>query len=223
MLLPPLPFCCMKSFVKELEVLYLDNHLLAVNKPAPLLTQPNNSNAPNLETLVKEWVKKRYKKMGRVFLHPIHRLDKPVGGIVLFARTSKALTRLNVQIKNRAIQKTYFAQVEGQLYPHAKTLKHNLIHGSHRAHISPLGKRALLSYTIHKTYPLYTFVEIKLYTGRYHQIRIQFAHIGHPIVGDSRYGSVENFSHIALHHSKMVFFHPVSQERIVISSCPPFK
>ena len=212
----------MKFYVNELEVLYLDNHLLAVNKPAPLLTQPNNSNAPNLETLSREWVKKRYKKEGNIFLHPIHRLDKPVSGIVLFARTSKALSRLNAQIRDRVVQKIYFAKVEGELYPHTNILKHSLLHASHRAHISSLGKEALLSYTIHKRLSSSTLVKIELYTGRYHQIRAQFAHIGHPIIGDGRYGSLCNLSHIALHHSKMVFAHPTSKERVVLLSSPPF-
>lgn len=212
----------MKFCVKELEVLYLDNHLLAVNKPAPLLTQSNKSDAPNLEALSREWVKKRYQKRGNVFLHPIHRLDKSVSGIVLFARTSKALSRLNAQIRDRAVQKIYFAQVEGQLHPHKKTLKHTLIHGSHHAHISPLGKEALLSYTIHKSYPFSTLVEIVLHTGRYHQIRAQCAHIGHPIIGDGRYGSVHNSSQIALHHSKMIFTHPTLKKKIVVLSQPLF-
>ena len=105
----------MKFSVKEFEVLYEDNHLLAVNKPAGLLTQPNETDSPSLEDLAKEYIKKKYHKKGSVFLHPIHRLDKPVSGIVLFARTSKALSRLNSQMRARTIIKTYAAKVEGHL------------------------------------------------------------------------------------------------------------
>ena len=212
----------MKSSDKELEILYLDNHLLAVNKPAGLLTQPNNTDAPSLESLAKAYLKKKFKKNGNVFLHSVHRLDKPVSGIVLFARTSKALSRLNAQMRNKAIQKIYFAQVEGHLKSLNGTLKHTLAHGSHRARLSPTGKEALLSYTICKTYANSTLVEIDLQTGRYHQIRAQFAHIGHPIVGDTTYGSTQKSSRISLHHGKMIFEHPISKEKITITSKPYF-
>ena len=211
------------AFSKEtLNVLYLDNHLLAVNKPAGLLTQPNNTDAPSLESLAKAYLKKKFKKKGSVFLHSIHRLDKPVSGIVLFARTSKALSRLNSQMRKKNIQKIYFAKVEGHLKSPTGTLKHTLSPGSHRAHLSPSGKEALLTYTIRKTTAHSTLVEIDLQTGRYHQIRAQFAHIGHPIVGDIKYGSTQKSSRIALHHGKITFEHPISKEKLTITSKPHF-
>ncbi|NGX50756.1 MAG: Ribosomal large subunit pseudouridine synthase C [Chlamydiae bacterium] len=204
--------------IKELDVLYLDNHLLAVNKPAGLLTQPNNSDAPDLETAAKAWLKKKFNKKGNVFLHPIHRLDKPVSGIVLFARTSKALSRLNSQMREKTIEKIYLARVEGHLKAKAASLKHTLTHGDHRAHLSPEGKEAHLSYTVCKSDAHSTLVEITLHTGRYHQIRIQFASIGHPIVGDIKYGSTQEAPRIALHHSKLIFDHPISKDKITITS-----
>ena len=206
----------MKFSVKDLEIIYLDNHLLAINKPPGLLTQPNASDASDLETLGKTYLKKKFKKKGNVFLHPIHRLDKLVSGIVLFARSSKALSRLNSQMRRKAIQKTYFAKVEGHLTPLSGTLKHTLVHGSHRAYVKASGKEAVLSYTVCKTDTHSTLIEIELHTGRYHQIRAQFAHIGHPIVGDTKYGSTHKESRIALHHSKIIFHHPVSQEQLIL-------
>ena len=208
----------MKCSAKDLEVLYLDNHLLAVNKPPGLLTQPTTTGAPDLETLAKAWIKKKFEKKGNVFLHPIHRLDKPVSGIVLFARTSKALSRLNAQMRQKTLHKVYFAKVEGHLTSPNGTLKHTLTHGSHKALLSPSGKEALLSYTTLKTYPHSTLIEIVLHTGRYHQIRAQWGHSGHPIVGDLKYGSTQKASRIALHHGRLTFAHPISKHQLTITS-----
>lgn len=219
---PQPPSSFMKSSANALDVLYLDNHLLAVNKPAGLLTQPTTSDAPDLETQAKAFLKQKFKKEGNVFLHPIHRLDKPVSGIVLFARSSKALSRLNAQMRQKTIQKTYFAKVEGHLKSSSGTLKHTLSHASHRAQVSPSGKEALLSYTVLKTYPHSTLVTITLHTGRYHQIRAQFAHSGHPIVGDAKYGSTQKSPSIALHHGIFTFEHPISKESITLKSKCPF-
>ena len=210
----------MKSLDNVLEVLYLDNHLLAVNKPAGLLTQPNDTDNPDLETQAKAWIKEKFQKKGNVFLHPIHRLDKPVSGIVLFARTSKALSRLNAQMRQKAIQKIYFAQVEGHLSSDKGELRHTLSHEAYHAKVSSQGKEAHLSYRVLYADAQSTFVEIDLHTGRYHQIRAQFSYIGHPIVGDIKYGSIHKTPRIALHHMKSLFEHPISKEQVtLISPC----
>lgn len=210
----------MKCSVNALEILYEDNHLLAINKPAGLLTQPNQTDAPSLEELAKSYIKKKYRKKGNVFLHAIHRLDKPVSGIVLFARTSKALSRLNSQMRERRIQKTYAAKVEGHLKEKTGKLCHQLSHGSHRASVKKGGssKKAILSYTVKKEYPHSTLLLIELYTGRYHQIRAQLSQVGHPILGDTKYGAVQKFSRLALHHTQLIFYHPITNEILTIQS-----
>ncbi|MBF5059807.1 RluA family pseudouridine synthase [Candidatus Neptunochlamydia vexilliferae] len=207
----------MKSLDKDLKILFVDNHLLAVCKPKGMLTQPNQTGAPNLEDLAKAWVKKEYHKKGNVFLHPIHRLDKPVSGIVLFARTSKALSRLNAQMRERAFIKTYLAEVEGHLPEKSGELRHHLVHGSHHARVDPTGKLAHLSFTVVEERPKTTVASVTLHTGRYHQIRAQFAHIGHPILGDAKYGATQSSPHIALHHSELTFNHPISKEKVTLS------
>lgn len=213
----------MKFSANALDILFEDNHLLAINKPAGLLTQPNETSAPDLETLAKAYLKEKYQKKGNVFLHPIHRLDKPVSGIVLFARTSKALSRLNAQMRGRTIEKTYTALIEGCPPQETATLEHILAHSSHRAHISPKGKPAHLTYRLLKTYPTTSLVEITLRTGRYHQIRAQFSHIGHPLVGDAKYGAQEKNSRIALHHTKLTFTHPITNLKQTLTSKPSFE
>jgi 23S rRNA pseudouridine1911/1915/1917 synthase len=210
----------MKSSANALEILYEDNHLLAANKPAGLLTQPNEDSTDSLEEQGKAYLKKKYHKKGNVFLHPIHRLDKPVSGIVLFARTSKALSRLNAEMRARTLTKIYTAKVEGHLKKKSGELRHYLTHGSHRAHVSKSGKKAILSYTVKKELTHSTLVEITLYTGRYHQIRAQFAHIGHPLLGDAKYGAKQKSSRLALHHSQLIFTHPIAKQPLTITSKP---
>ena len=189
------------------DIIHCDNHILVVNKPPGIATQPD------LEELAKAWVKKKYQKPGNVFLHPIHRLDKSVGGIVLFARTSKALSRLQALMRERKISKTYEALVEGHLPKKEGTLKHFLVHGDHKAFVDPKGKEAILHYTVLEEKKDTTLLSIDLTTGRYHQIRAQFSAIGHPVVGDKKYGSSCFFQNgIALRHVRMAFEHPVTQE-----------
>jgi len=204
-------------------VLYLDNHLLAVNKPAELLTQATHLDGRSLEEVAKMWLKRKFKKRGNIYLHSIHRLDKPVSGIILFARTSKALSRLNTQVRGRLIKKIYFAQIEGELIPRRGVLRHALIHGAHRAYCPPSGgKEAILSYTVCKVYSRSSLVKIVPHTGRYHQIRAQLSLIGHPILGDRKYGSRHTSLRIHLHHAQMSLTHPVSLERLTIISAAPF-
>jgi len=202
--------------VKEF-VLYEDNHLIAVNKPAGMLTQPAEGINDSLENTVKEYLKNKYSKPGNVFLGVVHRLDRPVSGIVIFAKTSKALSRVNAMIRDREMRKTYCALVEGHLKEDSGILEHFLRHGDHIAHVcrphDPGAKIARLHYKTLEKNETTTLLEIDLETGRYHQIRAQCAAVGCPIVGDAKYGSRTPFADgaIALHHSCLKLHHPVTK------------
>lgn len=206
-----------------MEVAFCDNHLLVLIKPSGLSTQPHQGELDNLIDRGKMWLKRTFSKNGNVFLEPIHRLDKPVKGFVLCARTSKALSRLQEQMRQREIWKTYYAWVEGVLPEGSAVLEHYLTHGNHRAHSvckgHPEGKLARLSYTTLEKAEGKTFVEIALETGRYHQIRAQFSAIGAPIIGDKKYGSCLSWKGegIALCHGKLAFKHPVTKEPLEFS------
>lgn len=208
------------------QILYVDNHLLIVLKEADLLTQTEGDGRLSLEELAKAWVKQEFHKPGSVFLTPTHRLDLPVSGLVLFARTSKALSRLNAQMREQRIQRIYHAEVEGVLAGSEGRLDHYLLHADHYAKVvdseTPNAKHARLTYRVleHKEHT--TLVEVELDTGRYHQIRAQFSAIGHPIVGDARYRASETKRDIHLHGAKISFEHPVTKELLTFSSTAPF-
>ena len=208
----------------DLTILYEDNHLIIVNKPKNLLTQPTDIEELSLEGIVKLWIKEKYKKPGNVFLGVIHRLDKPVSGIVVFAKTSKALSRLNLAMRSKQMNKTYTALVEGVIGHDKGTLENYLTHDDYNAKITsktdPKAKLARLHYKVLKRDKTNTLLEIDLETGRYHQIRAQLSHIGHPIVGDAKYGSKEIRPRgtIELHHSQMKLIHPITQEVLTITS-----
>jgi 23S rRNA pseudouridine1911/1915/1917 synthase len=208
------------------EVLFCDNHLLIANKPAGLLTQPDDTGADSLERRMKAWVKENFKKPGNVFLHAIHRLDRPVSGLVLFARTSKALSRLNELLRNQEIQRVYTAEVEGVFPTREGRLDHYLVHGNHKAIVmspsNPEAKHARLEFQVIEFLQRSTLVSVQLETGRYHQIRAQFGAAGHPIVGDRKYGAKTESEAICLHCSKIAFQHPVTKEMIEVQSTAPF-
>lgn len=209
------------------EIVYADNHILIASKPAGWLTQPDQSQRPSLEKFAKDWVKKQYSKPGEVFLHAVHRIDKPVSGLVLFARTSKALSRLNKQSRMQEIERIYWAEVEGILVHKESTLKDYLIHGDHRAHLGKAedkaAKLAILNYIVQQYNAHSTLVMIKLETGRYHQIRAQFSAIGHPVVGDARYGSkLDREDRIHLHSWQLLLKHPVTSEQHFFTREPSF-
>lgn len=214
----------MKQLDKELSlnIQYLDNHLLVVLKESNLLTQIDKNSAISLETNAKKWIKEKYKKKGEAFLHPIHRLDKEVAGLVLFARTSKALSRLNEQMRENKIIRKYIAEIEGHPKENQKELKNYLIHSSHIAkvvkkeHKKP--KLAHLFYKVLKEKKDSSIVEIELFTGRYHQIRVQMAHLGHPILGDKKYDSKKNLNKINLQCCYLEFLHPIKNEKTKIES-----
>ncbi len=213
--------------LSDSEVLFFDNHLLIAVKSCGVLTQPEEEGGDSLETFAKEWVKREYQKSGKVFLHAVHRLDRPVSGLVLFARSSKALSRLNDQQRGQEIQRIYVAEVEGILSLKEGRLDHYLIHGDHRALLAkredPQAKHARLTYRVIRYREHSTIVSIELETGRYHQIRAQLSAIGHPIVGDLRYkAKMGDEKAIHLHCMKLGFQHPVTKEVLTFESPAPF-
>lgn len=217
----------MKYYAKDqFRVLYEDNHLLIVEKPSGLLTQPDPKLPKiSLEELAKDYLCNTHEKAA-AFLHVVHRLDKEVSGIVLFAKTSKALSRLNEEVRNHRIVRHYLALVEGNLLPKSGTLEHFLIHASHKAVIGREGedeaKRALLHYEVIQGKGNTSLVKVTLETGRYHQIRAQLAHIGHPIVGDTKYGakSKGDGKKIFLHHYHLGCMHPVKKVYMNVTLIP---
>ncbi|MSR71309.1 MAG: RluA family pseudouridine synthase [Candidatus Taylorbacteria bacterium] len=185
----------------KLEVLYEDNHLIAVEKPAGVLTQGDESGEKSLLEYVKEYLKEKHKKEGNVFLGLLHRLDRNVSGVVLFAKTSKGASRLSEQFRNHTVRKIYHALVEGTLKDKKGILKNYLIKDEIKNKTSVYDKEiagsqyAELSYEILETkHSVFgvgeaSLVKIELKTGRSHQIRAQFSYIGHPIIGDVKYGA----------------------------------
>ena len=206
-------------------ILFADNHLLAVNKPAGLLTQDSGTGLRNMEDWAREWVRVDKNKTGNVFLNAVHRIDKAVSGVVLFARTSKALTRLNEDIRSRNCKKIYHALVEG--IPDSAELIHWLKHEHHRAEVCSEGEkgaqRAVLRFRILRKVDRLTLLEVDLETGRYHQIRAQLAAIGCPIAGDTKYGAARGSENheIALHHTRLNITHPTTREPVSIKARYP--
>jgi len=204
----------------NLQVLYEDNHIIAVNKRVGDIVQGDKTGDKPLSDIVKEYIKDKYNKPGEVFLGVVHRLDRPTTGIVVFARTSKALTRMNELFSNRETQKTYWAVVKNNPPKEQDTLVHflkrNEKNNTSKAHNKevPESKKAILDYKIIKKLDHYCVLEIKLHTGRHHQIRAQLSAIGSPIKGDLKYGFDRSNPDggIHLHARKLVFTHPVSKE-----------
>lgn len=210
-----------------LEVLYEDNHLLAVLKPAGLPTMGTPEGRPTLLETAKEYVKEKYRKPGNVYLGVVSRLDAPVTGVVLFARTSKAARRLSEQFRTRTVKKLYWALVEGNP-PKAGHLVHWLAEDERHRRMRIVGpgfagaKEARLSFRRLEALPQGTLLEVIPETGRKHQIRLQFAEAGHPILGDRKYGSTAAFpSGIALHARRLVVAHPVGREPVALEAPMP--
>ncbi len=203
----------------DLPVIYEDNHLLVVNKPAGVLIQPDHTGDESLLDMGKAYLKIRYNKPGNVFLGLVHRLDRPASGVVVFARTSKAAARLFDQFSQHTTRKIYLAVVRGET-PAAGTLIHHIARKDETSHIvspkSGQGQYAELSY-VRKAYERgFSLVEIDLKTGRHHQIRVQFAHIGHPLAGDWRYGGQTGTfvprNQLALHALSLTITHPTQND-----------
>lgn len=207
----------------KLDVIFEDNHLLVVDKPAGILTQPSGTDQLSLEEVAKNYLCEKYKKNAS-YLHAIHRLDKHVGGVVVFAKTSKALSRLNESIRHNNTKKIYHAIVEGTIRKNEGVLENYLFHDDFKAIIvnaeTKGAKKCHLHYKVFKREEGLTYVEIELKTGRYHQIRAQFSHIGHPILGDVKYGSTKKYLpfQIALKHVSFTIPHPITQEMLTFET-----
>ena len=217
------------SSKNNLQILHEDNHLIVVNKRVGDIVQGDKTGDKPLSDIVKEYIKDKYNKPGDVFLGVVHRLDRPTTGIVVFARTSKALTRMNELFSNRETQKTYWAivknkpeQSEDKLIHY---LKRNEKNNTSKAHLKevPDSKLASLEYSIIAALNNYFALEINLHTGRHHQIRAQLSAIGCPIKGDLKYGFDRSNQDggIHLHARYLNFIHPVSKENIQIIAPVP--
>lgn len=218
-----------KSDPTNLQVLYEDNHLIAINKRVGDLVQGDKTGDTPLSEVVKAYIKGKYKKEGNVFLGVVHRLDRPTSGIVVFARTSKALPRLNRLFAEKEAEKTYWAVVKNRPSKQADTLTHWLKRNSEQnksfAHAKevPESKKAVLDYRVIKELNSYYLLEIDLKTGRHHQIRSQLAAIGCPIKGDLKYGFDRSNPDggIHLHARALSFPHPVKKEMLRLVAPPP--
>lgn len=215
----------MVTFYPE-QVLFEDNHLIVINKLPGQLVQGDKTGDTCLAEDIKLYLKHKYQKPGNVFCGVIHRLDRPTSGIVMFAKTSKALERMNRQFREKEPKKTYHALVEGVNLAPGELKNHLQKNESQNKSyvVTPTrGKLAVLSFECLAKFDNYCLVEVRLETGRHHQIRCQFAHIGHPIKGDVKYGAKRanpNLS-ICLHSAHLEFAHPVSQEFIRIEAPYP--
>lgn len=216
-------------YTDNIQVIYEDNHLIAINKPSGWLVQGDETGDATAGDWVKEYIKLRYQKPGAVFLGTIHRLDRPVSGVTLFARTSKALERMNRQFQKREIQKTYWAVVNERPKELEDTLEHHLIKNTAtnivKAYTRPQtkSKQAELSYRLLSQVGEHVLLEVKPITGRPHQIRVQLAKIGLPIRGDKKYGSqlYNRDRSIHLHARMLSFTHPVSKKAVRIEASTP--
>lgn len=212
----------------DIPIIYEDNHLLVIDKPAGVLSQEDHTNDPDVLTLCKKYIKKEYNKPGNVWLGLVHRLDRPVSGVMVLAKTSKAASRLSEQVRNHKLKKTYWALVYG-MTPEFAELTHFLEKdpktNTVKAYNSKRGraKKAELSYEVIKQSAHYSVIEVDLKTGRPHQIRVQLAKVGHPIWGDYKYAEEETGpgKQLALRAMKLEIKHPTKDEVMVFEAPKP--
>ena len=213
----------------EQQILYEDNHLLIINKNVGQLVQGDKTGDETLLDTIKNYIKIRDHKAGNVILGLVHRIDRPTSGLVIYAKTSKALSRLTQMVKNREIKKTYWAVVPKEIVPQSQRLVHYLKKNekNNKAIIftkpTDGAKESILTYQIIKMLDNYQLLEVDLETGRHHQIRAQLSKIGIPIKGDLKYGSPRSNANggISLHARKLEFIHPVTKESISITAPIP--
>lgn len=212
--------------MNKLEILYEDNHIIVVVKPNNVLSQQDNTQDKDMLTLIKEYIKEKYNKPGNVYLGLVHRLDRPVSGIMVFAKTSKAASRLAKQIQeHKFFKKTYLAIVNNvDIDDHGEYVDYIVKQNDNSSKVvdSTNGKYCKLMYTtIERKKDLnLALVKIDLETGRHHQIRVQFAHHNHVLYGDQRYGKQDN-KQICLHAYQLEFIHPVTKEKMCFTKNPP--
>lgn len=207
----------------SIPILYEDNHVLVAVKPPNMLTQGDNTGDENMLDLLKAYIKQKYDKPGAVYLGLVHRIDRPAGGVLVFARTSKAAQRLSAQMRGHTIDKQYLAVVQG--HPPGGALVDWLVKENARSRVVPESypgaKRAELSYAIEQTAGDLALIRVQLLTGRAHQIRLQLAHAGYPLWGDHRYGQAKPGQQLALWACSLSFDHPTKKERLSFAAPPP--
>ena len=212
----------------KIPLLYEDNHLLVVEKPVNMLSQGDSTGDPDLLTVLKQKLKVKYQKPGNVYLGLVHRLDRPTGGVMVFAKTSKAAARLSAQIQNRTFGRVYLAVVRGKIKPAQGILRHYLQKNKKTNLVTVVEKKkngakeAKLSYRVLATAANLSLVQVQLHTGRAHQVRVQFAACGHPLFGDQRYGRTVNRPgrQLALWAHAVSLDHPTLKKRMTFTSFP---
>lgn len=209
-----------------IKILYEDNHVIVVVKPINVPVQLDDSKDIDLLTMIKNYLKEKYNKHGNVYLGLVHRLDRPVGGIMVFAKTSKAASRLSEQVRTHQIIKKYYAVVEGKINCQVGIMKDKLLKNSqtNMTIVSPKGKDSILNYKVIDFKKGYSLVDIDLVTGRSHQIRVQFSSRGHALYGDQRYNKNSKVGEqIALFSYYLEFIHPVTKEKMIFKEKMPKK
>ncbi len=214
--------------MQNLKVIYEDNHIIVVEKPPNIPSQSDKTGDIDMLTLVKQYIKEKYNKPGNVYLGLIHRLDRPVGGIMIFAKTSKSAGRLSEQVREKIFKKKYLAVVDGKIENANGTLE-DYLYKDERNNISKVVKKEKKNAKIAKLdYEVITYnklkdlslLKINLHTGRHHQIRVQLANFGHSIFGDQKYGTRGNGKQIALWAYELTIQHPISKEEITFKDLP---
>lgn len=209
-----------------MKIFYEDNHIIVAYKDSGILSQEDSSGKLDMLTLLKQYIKDKYNKPGNVYLGLVHRLDLNTSGIMVFARTSKAAGRLSLQIKNKDFEKKYLALVEGKLTNKEYIILNNKLSKdevNYKAYISDSGKEAILEYKVLANYKINnkicSLIDIKLHTGRFHQIRCQMSNIGYPIFGDKKYGSSEYVDRLdfPLQAYSLSFYHPITKEKFIFN------
>ena len=216
---------------EKLKVIYEDNHILVVEKPPNIPSQSDKTNDINMLTICKKYIKEKYNKPGNVYLGLVHRLDRPVGGIMIFAKTSKAASRLSNQVREKIFKKKYLAVVDGK--PENKTgILEDYLYKDERNNISKVvnkdkknAKYAKLEYEliVYDEVKNLSLLSINLYTGRHHQIRVQLSNFGHSIFGDQKYGTRGKGKQIALWAYELEIEHPITKEKMTFKDLPENK
>ena len=207
-----------------MQILYEDNHIIVVIKECNIPVQEDNSKDLDMLTMIKQYIKEKYNKPGNVYLGLVHRLDRPVGGVMVFAKTSKAASRLSEQIRNKSIEKRYIALTHNHTKEH-EILKDKLLKNekTNTSKIDEKGKYAILEYNLIEYRNNMSLIDINLLTGRHHQIRVQLSHHGYPIYGDQRYGIDKEGIQIHLWAYKLKVKHPVKDEIMEFTYYPKWK
>lgn len=214
--------------MEKLKILYEDNHIIVVEKKPNIPSQSDKTGDIDMLTLVKNYIKEKYNKPGNVYMGLVHRLDRPVGGIMIFARTSKSASRLSNQVREKIFKKKYLAVVDGKFEKDQGTLE-NYLYKDERHNMSKVVKKekknaklAKLDYKVLKYNPVkdLSLVEVNLHTGRHHQIRVQLSNFGHSIFGDQKYGTRGKGKQIALWAYELTIVHPVTKEEMTFKDYP---